>query len=133
MTNNPLAIISTVLQKLPPNVRMALYLLGFGIALLTPWLASRGILDEESNTLLLSIAGVLTSGLAGLVLGGQKNTSPADQVASGVDQLNAQEQALQEQKQRATDALSSLVKDVPVVGPVLSEAAKQAADRILRR
>lgn len=128
MTSNPLATISTLLQKLPPNVRLALYLLGFGIALVAPELASRGVIEAGSSALALQIAGVLTGGLASVVLGGQKNTSPADQVVAGVDALTNAERELQNQKSRAADALTNLTRDVPVLGPV----AKQAIDRVLR-
>ena len=86
---NPLAIISALLLRLPPNVRLALYVLGFGIALLAPWLASHGWITAVDSTTLTRVAGILTGGMAGLVLGGQKGDGTPRLPGSSADQAIA--------------------------------------------
>jgi hypothetical protein len=141
---NPLAIISALVQKLPPNVRLTLYALGFGIALLAPWFASHGWIGSVDAETLIRVAGVLTGGLAGAVLGGQKRDGTLDFTGSPVDQAIAAAKATAEKAassataasvaaadlERVRSAITGAVTDVPVIGPVLGPLAQQAVDAL---
>jgi hypothetical protein len=141
---NPLAIISTLLLKLPPNVRLALYAIGFGIALLAPWLTSHGWITVVDSETLTRVAGILTGGMAGLVLGGQKRDGTLDFSGSTADQAIAYTKATVNKAvtaataasdaaadlERVKTAITGAVKDAPVLGPVLGPWTEQAMNAL---
>ena len=114
-------------------------MLGFGIALLAPWLASPRLDHRVDSTTLTRVAGILTGGMAGLVPrpeGGRH----ADFQGSSADQAIAATKATVDKAvtaaAAASDAAADLeavktaitgaIKDVPVLGPVLGPWTEQA-------
>ena len=122
-----------------PRVRQILYSLGvLAFAVLTLLSALR-VIDEHTAasisaavTALLGLFGVTVSGVAyGAVTKQQKSGafehhSPADQVVTGLNAVIEQAAHAQSEVERVKEAVSTAVKDVPVLGPL----AQQAIDRL---
>ncbi len=133
---NPLTIFSAVLQKLPTNVRLTLYVLGFGVALLAPWAASHGWISTTDTETLTRVALILTGGTAGVVLAGQKRDGTLDFSGPPAEQAIAYARAAAERAansataavqdaidlERVKTAVTDAVKDVPVLGPLAQQA-----------
>jgi hypothetical protein len=117
------SIISALVQKLPPNVRLTLYLLGFAVALFAPWLTSHGWISAVDSETLLQIAGVLTGGLAGVVLRAQKTVPPADQAI-------ALAKAAEEKAMSSATAAASDLADLERVRAALTGAASSTTSLV---
>jgi glucan phosphoethanolaminetransferase (alkaline phosphatase superfamily) len=124
---------------MPPNVRQILYSLGVLAFALLALLSTLRIIDETvaasvsaALTAVLGLFGVTVSGVAyGAVTKQQKegtfnHPSPADQVVTGLNAVIEQANNAQAEVDRVKEAVSTAVRDVPVLGPL----AQQALDRL---
>jgi len=122
-----------------PRRRQILYSLGvlaFGLLAL---LSTLRIIDENTAasisaavTAFLGLFGVTVSGTAAWAVSKQQHdgtfepTSPADQVVNGLNGVIEQATKAQAEVDRVKEAVSTAVKDVPILGPL----AQQAIDRL---
>ena len=124
---------------MPPRVRQILYSLGVLAFALLALLSTLRIIDETvaasvsaALTAVLGLFGVTVSGVAyGAVTKQQKagtfeHPSPADQVVTGLNAVIEQATRAQSEVDRVKEAVSTAVRDVPVLGPL----AQQAIDRL---
>ena len=122
-----------------PRIRQSIYLVGtiisavVGVALL--W---GGLTAESANHVSQLVAGLvaLLGGAAPAVAAktvtkqmneGRFDENPADQVIKGIEAVVAARSEAQVQVDRVKDAVSAVVNQVPVFGPL----AKQAIEQIL--
>ena len=122
-----------------PRIRQTLYGVGtIATALLTLLSVWKIIDPSTASTVSAAVAGLLSlvgAGAAGtaavVVTRQQKNgafdeVSPSDQVIGGINAVIDAQRNAQAEVERVKDALSTAVKDVPVLGPL----AQQAIDRL---
>lgn len=118
-----------------PKIRQSLYAIGTVasgvLALLSVW---RFIDPSTASTINASLAGLLSllgagaAGTAAVITGKQINNgtfdqpSPADQVIDGINAVLAQAESAKSDVERVKDAVSSVIKDVPVLGPLAQQA-----------
>ncbi len=118
-----------------PKIRQILYAFGLlAFAVLTV-LSTFKVIDSNAAasvsaalTAVLGLFGVTISGTAVYNVTKQQQTGafddvePADQVINGLNGVLAQKQAAEEAVNRVKDAVSSAVKDVPILGPLAQQA-----------
>jgi hypothetical protein len=115
------------------KIRQSLYALGTVatgvLTLLSLWkLVDPATASTVSASLaaLLGLFGAGAAGTAAVITGKQRNegvfeTDPAAQVAAGVKAVQAQIDAARAQADAVKAAISDVVDDVPVLGPLASE------------
>lgn len=122
-----------------PRIRQSIYYLGtlisgvVGIALLWGGL-SAGVADHVNQLVagLVALLGGAAPAVAAKTVTKQINEgrfeapSPADQVIDGINAVIAAKSAAQAEIDRVKDAVTSVVQDIPVLGPL----AKQAMDSL---
>lgn len=122
-----------------PRIRQSIYYLGtvisgvIGIALLWGGL-SAGVADHANQIVagLVALLGGAAPAVAAKTVSKQISEgkfeahSPADQVIEGINAVVAARSAAQAEIDRVKDAVTSVVQDVPVLGPL----AKQALDAL---
>lgn len=122
-----------------PNIRKYLYTLGVVVFAALTVLSTFKIIDPNTAA---SVSAALTSvlGLFGVTVAGtaayntqkqiSKGTfdeiSPADKVIQGINDVVAQAESAKSDVERVKDAVASVTKDIPILGPL----AKQALDSI---
>ena len=118
-----------------PNIRKYLYTLGVVVFAALTVLSTFKIIDPDTAA---SVSAALTSvlGLFGVTVAGtaayntQKQirrgtfdeVSPADKVIQGINDVVAQAESAQSDVERVKDVVSSMVKDIPVLGPLAQQA-----------
>lgn len=122
-------------MMMTPKIRQILYAFGLlAFAVLTV-LSTFKVIDSNAAasvsaalTAVLGLFGVTISGTAVYNVTKQQQTGafddvePADQVINGLNGVLAQKQAAEEAVNRVKDAVSSAVKDVPILGPLAQQA-----------
>jgi hypothetical protein len=118
-----------------PNIRKYLYTLGVVVFAALTVLSTFKIIDPNTAE---SVSAALTSvlGLFGVTVAGtaayntqkqiKKGTfdqvSPADMVIQGINDVVAQAESAQSDVERVKDAVSSVVRDIPILGPLAQQA-----------
>ena len=121
------------------KLRLGFYLLSLAVGFIGAVLVASGKITQVTAdgwasqvAQLAGLLGIAVPAVAGWNLNKQVKqaehapATPADMIVTGVDALNELDRNLQASKQRAQDALTGLIQDVPVLGPL----AKQAIDRL---
>ena len=122
-----------------PKVRQILYTFGVVVFAVLTVASTFKIIDPDvaasvsaAVTAVLGLFGVTVAGTAAYNINKQQkdgsfdDQDPADVVVQGIDAVLKAQQEAQSQVDRVRDAVSSAVKDVPVLGPL----AKEALDRL---
>lgn len=122
-----------------PKLRQVLYSVGVIIFAGLSLLSTFKLVDPNTAatisaalTSVLGLFGVTGFSVAAYNVTKQTKTgafdhpSPADQVVNGLNAVIAQAQNAQQEVDRVKDAVSTAVKDVPILGPL----AQQAIDRL---
>lgn len=118
-----------------PSIRKYLYAFGVVVFAAMTVLSTFKIIDPNTAA---SLSAALTSvlGLFGVTVAGtaayntqkqiSKGTfdevSPADRVIQGINDVVAQAESAQSDVERVKEAVSSVVKDIPVLGPLAQQA-----------
>jgi hypothetical protein len=121
-----------------PKVRQLLYTIGVVVFAGLAVLSTFKIIDPNTAatvsaalTTILGLFGVTVSGTAAWNVTKQQKgghfdpvapVAPEDQIVNGLNELQAQKAAVDAAVERAKGALSSAVKDVPVLGPLAQQA-----------
>lgn len=120
---------------MPPKVRRILYVIGVVAFAALTILSTFKIIEpgtaasvSAALTSVLGLFGVTVAGTAAYNTGKQihngafDEVDPADQVINGINAVRSQQQAAQEAADRVKDALSTAVKEIPVLGPLAQQA-----------
>lgn len=118
-----------------PKVRQILYTAGVVAFAALTVLSTFKIIDPNTAasvsaalTTILGLFGVTVSGTAAYNVtkqtksGAFDSVSPADQVVNGINAVIAQAEAAKADVDRVKDAVTTAVKDVPVLGPLAQQA-----------
>lgn len=126
-----------------PKARLVAYVIGLIALLILVALLGRGVIDKETAwslydglELILSLCGVSVAGLAAKMLGKQIGNNTLDYSGSPADQAIAAAKAAAElaassaaqaannaaDLERVKSAITDVVKDVPVFGPLTQRA-----------
>lgn len=122
-----------------PKFRQTLYALGTVATSILGLLSVWNVVSPDKSAALnaamaatLSLFGVGAAGTAAVVTGKQRRegafdqTNPADAVINGVQSVIEARANAERDAERVAGALTGLVKDVPVLGPL----AREALDRL---
>lgn len=118
-----------------PKVRQILYTMGVVAFAALTVLSTFKIIEPDvaasvsaALTAILGLFGVSVSGVAAYQVTKQQKTgtfdevSPADKVINGINEVIAQAETARTDVERVKDAVSTAVKDVPVLGPLAQQA-----------
>lgn len=121
-----------------PKAREILYTVGVVVFAALAVLSTFRVIDPDTAasvsaalTSVLGLFGVTVAGTAAYNTNKQRKegafdpASPVDQVVQGVNQVIAAKQTAEVELKKVQEALTGLVDDVPVLGPLAAEALDQ--------
>ena len=118
-----------------PNIRKYLYTFGVVVFAVLTVLSTVNVIDAGTfNSLngalnsVLGLFGVTVAGTAAyntqkqIKKGQFDEVNPADQVINGINEVLAQAETAKSEVERVKDAVASVTRDIPILGPLAQQA-----------